>query len=101
MFIFMMLSFVDRRFSGGLAASSGDPPRGQDEAQLDHGEGRSDERERAGEALDGGAVEEAEEGDAGERQQRLRERQHRVDLADVLGAHNLQRERKVLSQAFG
>ena len=80
---------VAPRFSGGLQAPPGDPPRRQDEAHLDDREGRRDERERSGETLDGGAVEEAEEGDARERQQGLRERQHRVDLADVLSAHNL------------
>lgn len=52
------------RFSGGLATPPGDPPRRQDEAQLDDRERRCDEREGPGEALDGGAVEEAEEGDA-------------------------------------
>ena len=73
----------------------GDPPRRQDEGQLDDRESGRDERKRPREALEGGAVEEPEEGDSGERQQGLRERQHRVDLAHVLAAHNLEeRERE-------
>ena len=47
--------------AGALDAPASDPPGGEDEGELDYGEGGGDEGECAGEGLDGGAVEGAEE----------------------------------------
>ena len=57
------LVLIRRRGHGARdpAAPAGDPPGGEDEGELGDGEGGGDEGECAGEGLDGGAVEGAEE----------------------------------------